>query len=72
MLKSQKWGRCMNSKLKTPAVEQLFEAVLSLENKDECFDFFEDVCRVNRSLNYGNDGYDRVFKRLNMLEETEE
>ena len=103
--------RCMNSKLKTPAVEQLFEAVLSLENKDECFDFFEDVCtinellslaqrfevakmlrehktyldiaektgastatisRVNRSLNYGNDGYDRVFKRLNMLEETEE
>ena len=104
-------GRCMNSKLKTPAVEQLFEAVLSLENKDECFDFFEDVCtinellslaqrfevakmlrehktyldiaektgastatisRVNRSLNYGNDGYDRVFKRLNMLEETEE
>ena len=109
MLKSQKW--CMNSKLKTPAVEQLFEAVLSLENKDECFDFFEDVCtinellslaqrfevakmlrehktyldiaektgastatisRVNRSLNYGNDGYDRVFKRLNMLEETEE
>lgn len=111
MLKSQKWGRCMNSKLKTPSVEQLFEAVLSLENKDECFDFFEDVCtinellslaqrfevakmlrehktyldiaektgastatisRVNRSLNYGNDGYDRVFKRLNMLEETEE
>ena len=104
MLKSQKWGRCMNSKLKTPAVEQLFEAVLSLENKDECFDFFEDVSlaqrfevakmlrehktyldiaektgastatisRVNRSLNYGNDGYDRVFKRLNMLEETEE
>ena len=103
MLKSQKWGRCMNSKLKTPAVEQLFEAVLSLENKDECFDFFEDVCtinellslsqrfevakmlmdkrtyldisektgastatisRVNRSLNYGNDGYEMVFSRM--------
>ena len=30
------------------------------------------ISRVNRSLNYGNDGYDRVFKRLNMLEETEE
>ena len=97
----------MNSKLKTPAVEQLFEAVLSLENKEECFEFFEDICtinellslsqrfevakmlrehrtyldiaektgastatisRVNRSLNYGNDGYDKVFKRLNMLE----
>ena len=50
MLKSQKWGRCMNSKLKTPAVEQLFEAVLSLENKDECFDFFEDVCTINELL----------------------
>ena len=27
------------------------------------------ISRVNRSLNYGNDGYDMVFKRL---EETEE
>lgn len=100
----------MNSKLKTPAVEQLFEAVLSLENKDECFDFFEDVCtinellslaqrfevakmlrehktyleiadktgastatisRVNRSLNYGNDGYDMVFERIGMGNEEE-
>ena len=110
MLKSQKWGRCINSILKTPAVEQLFEAVLSLENKDECFDFFEDVCtinellslaqrfevakmlrehktyleiadktgastakisRVNRSLNYGNDGYDMVFERIGMGSEEE-
>jgi TrpR-related protein YerC/YecD len=23
------------------------------------------ISRVNRSLNYGNDGYDMVFKRLN-------
>lgn len=96
----------MNNKLKTPAVEQLFDAILSLEDKEECFEFFEDVCtinellslsqrfevakmlrehrtyldiaektgastatisRVNRSLNYGNDGYDKVFERLNML-----
>lgn len=94
----------MNKKIKTPAVEQLFEAILSLENIDECFDFFEDICtinellslsqrfevarmlreqrtyleiaeqtgastatisRVNRSLNYGNDGYDMVLNRLN-------
>ena len=27
------------------------------------------ISRVNRSLNYGNDGYDRVFERLNMLDE---
>ena len=101
----------MNSKLKTPAVEQLFDAILSLKDKDECFDFFEDICtinellslsqrfevakmlrehktyldiaektgastatisRVNRSLNYGNDGYDKVFERLQMLDITED
>ena len=93
----------MNKKIKTPAVEKLFEAVLCLENMDECFDFFEDICtinellslsqrfevarmlreqltyleiaeqtgastatisRVNRSLNYGNDGYDMVISRM--------
>lgn len=94
----------MNKKLKTEAVDSLFDAVLSLENREECYNFFEDLCtvnellslsqrfevasmlkehktyleiaektgastatisRVNRSLNYGNDGYDLVFKRLN-------
>jgi TrpR-related protein YerC/YecD len=99
----------MNSKLKTQEVEQLFDAILSLEDKEECFAFFEDICtinellslaqrlevakmlrkrrtymdiaektgastatisRVNRSLNYGNDGYDKVFERLHMLDES--
>ena len=93
----------MNKKLKTDAVDQLFEAILSLETKEECYAFFEDLCtvnellslsqrfdvaamlrnhrtyleiaektgastatisRVNRSLNYGNDGYELVFNRL--------
>lgn len=27
------------------------------------------ISRVNRSLNYGNDGYDMVFERLNIKEE---
>ena len=26
---------------------------------------FETISRVNRSLNYGSDGYDMVFARLN-------
>ena len=94
----------MNKKLQTAAVDQLFDAILSLENKEECYSFFEDLCtiyellslsqrydvasmlknkktyleiaektgastatisRVNRSLNYGNDGYELVFGRLN-------
>ena len=93
----------MNNKLKTQAVEQLFQAILSLKDLDEAYDFFEDVCtineilslsqrfevakmlrdqktyldiaektgastatisRVNRSLNYGNDGYEMVFSRM--------
>ena len=101
----------MNMKLHTEAVDYLFDAILSLKDRDECYTFFEDVCtineilslsqrfevaamlrsgktyleiaektgastatisRVNRSLNYGNDGYDMVFKRLNANEsETE-
>ena len=98
----------MNDKLKSKEVEQLFKAILSLEDVKECYDFFEDVCtinellslaqrfevakmlreqktyleiaektgastatisRVNRTLNYGNDGYDRVFERLGISTE---
>jgi TrpR-related protein YerC/YecD len=36
----------MNSKLKDAATDRLFEAVLALENIDECYNFFEDVCTV--------------------------
>lgn len=93
----------MSKKLRTEAVDNLFDAILSLQNREECYTFFEDVCtinellslsqrfevakmlrdqktyldiaektgastatisRVNRSLNYGNDGYDMVFARL--------
>jgi TrpR-related protein YerC/YecD len=93
----------MNKKLQTESVEQLFKAILTLENVDECYAFFEDVCtiqelqsisqrfnvakmltekqtyldiakqtgastatisRVNRSLNYGCDGYELVFERM--------
>jgi hypothetical protein len=43
-------GAVMNSKLKTPAVEQLFDAILSLENKEECAAFFEDLCTINELM----------------------
>ena len=93
----------MNKKLKTDAVDRLFDAVLCLKTREECYNFFEDLCtvnellslsqrfdvaamlkngrtyleiaektgastatisRVNRSLNYGNDGYDMILERL--------
>ena len=81
---------------------------MSLQDKEECYAFFEDVCtvnellslsqrfevakmlrekrtyleiaektgastatisRVNRSLNYGNDGYEMVFARMRKNDE---
>ncbi len=94
----------MGKTIRNDVVKDLFEAILTLENVEECFDFFEDVCtvnevlsiaqrfavakmlkenntylevakvtgastatisRVNRSLNYGNDGYEMVLSRMN-------
>ena len=93
----------MNKKIKTDAVDSLFDAVLCLRSREECYSFFEDLCtvnellslsqrfevaamlkdgktyleiaektgastatisRVNRSLNYGNDGYELLFDRM--------
>lgn len=100
----------MSKKIRTSAVDHLFEAILSLKSAEECYVFFEDVCtvnellslsqryevarmlrehktyleiaektgastatisRVNRSLNYGNDGYDMVFKRVGIEDNSE-
>ena len=96
----------MNPKIKTEAVDGLFDAILKLETRDECYTFFEDLCtineilslsqrldvakmlrdkktymeiaektgastatisRVNRSLAYGNDGYEMIFNRLSQV-----
>ena len=93
----------MVKQLKSEPVDHLFEAILTLKSKDECYSFFEDLCtvnellslsqrfevaamlkehktyleiaektgastatisRVNRSLTYGNDGYEMVFSRM--------
>ncbi len=37
----------MGKSIRNETVKELFEAVLTLENVDECYDFFEDVCTVN-------------------------
>ncbi|MBO5242379.1 MAG: TrpR YerC/YecD [Lachnospiraceae bacterium] len=93
----------MVKKLKSEPVDNLFDAILTLESREECYAFFEDLCtvnellslsqrfevatmlrekktyleiadktgastatisRVNRSLTYGNDGYELVFDRM--------
>lgn len=36
-----------NSKLKDESVDKLFEAILLLENEEECYRFFEDICTVS-------------------------
>lgn len=86
--------------------DTLYEAILMLENLDECYQFFQDLCtvaelrameqrfevaillsegmiyneilertgassatisRVNRSLQYGADGYQKVLPRIKAL-----
>lgn len=37
----------MNSKLKDNMTDRLFEAILKLENIEECYAFFEDICTIN-------------------------
>ncbi|HIW34760.1 MAG TPA: hypothetical protein IAA29_18445 [Candidatus Paenibacillus intestinavium] len=34
-------------KLNDKSIDQLFEAVLTLKNVEECYVFFEDLCTVN-------------------------
>ncbi|MDO4615415.1 MAG: YerC/YecD family TrpR-related protein [Lachnospiraceae bacterium] len=93
----------MSDKVHNEAVDSLFDAILTLKDRKECYDFFMDVCtvneiaslsqryevagmlrdgrtyldisektgastatisRVNRSLQYGSDGYQTVWEHL--------
>lgn len=101
----------MNRKIQDDNLDFLFKAILALENSEECYDFFEDLCtiqelkaisqrlvvakmlsdkcvytdivnktgastatisRVNRSLQYGCDGYDRIFARIKEIDKNEQ
>ncbi|MDO4394291.1 MAG: YerC/YecD family TrpR-related protein [Bacillota bacterium] len=35
------------SKFESKEMDKLFEAILSLETKEECYRFFEDLCTIN-------------------------
>jgi TrpR-related protein YerC/YecD len=93
----------MKKQIHNEEVDELFDAILTLKDREECYRFFEDICtvnellslsqrlevakmlrdrqtyldisektgastatisRVNRSLNYGNDGYQIVWDRM--------
>ena len=36
----------MNKKIQTEAVDHLFDGILALQNREECYAFFEDLCTV--------------------------
>ena len=94
-----------SSKLESKDMDFLFDGILSLQTKEECYRFFEDICtineiqafeqrlqvakmlaekrtymdiasatgastatisRINRSLNYGSDGYKLILERLKL------
>ena len=37
----------MNNKLKDERMDELFTAILTLENLDECYNFFDDLCTIS-------------------------
>ena len=37
----------MSKDIHTDAVNHLFDAILCLQNREECYTFFEDVCTIN-------------------------
>ncbi|MCQ4726166.1 YerC/YecD family TrpR-related protein [Anaerotignum faecicola] len=37
----------MNPKIKSPITDKLFECVLVMENIEECYQLFEDLCTVH-------------------------
>ena len=40
----------MSKKIRTEAVDYLFQGILSLKDKEECYTFFEDICTINELL----------------------
>lgn len=36
----------MNSKIRNGLMDALFDAILLLKNRDECYCFFEDICTI--------------------------
>ncbi len=40
----------MSIDIRTHAVDYLFDAILSLKDREECYAFFEDICTVNEIL----------------------
>ena len=40
----------MSKDIHNPAVDQLFRAILTLKNVEECYTFFEDACTINELL----------------------
>lgn len=59
------------------SISQRFEVATMLRNRDTYLKIAEKtgastatISRVNRSLNYGNDGYELVFARMKSMQET--
>ena len=40
----------MNPKLQTAEVDHLFDAILTLKNREECYKLFSDVCTIKELL----------------------
>ena len=50
--KKSKWGETMNNNVHSEAADRLFDAILTLKDREECYRFFEDICTVNELLSF--------------------
>lgn len=37
----------MNNRLKNESIDRLFQAIVSIQNVEECYKLFEDICTIN-------------------------
>ena len=42
----------MSKSVRTPEVDMLCDAILSLKTRDECYRFFQDICTVNELTSF--------------------
>ena len=72
----------MNSKLVSPDVDELFDAVLLLKSREECYDFFEDIATIQevkalsmrlqiaKRLHYNKETYETISQEFGVSAST--
>ena len=62
-----------NAQFMTEEIELMFDAILTLKSKDECYRFFEDICTINEMQSISQRFYiDKLLYEKKTYQEIEE